>query len=162
MANFNTYRCDRNGNGGGTAVFVRRSIDHCREEVCSGQHRFEANSVVISMAHGERLKICAVYNSLNRVLDDALLDLVLASDIPMIAAGDFNAKHLAWNSRATNRNGRVLLKYATQHALGVYGPAEPTYYDRNGRRPDVLIMKITSSVFFLKSLFIDYKLRYTE
>lgn len=53
-------------------------------------------------------------------------------------AGDFNAKHLAWNSNNNDATGKHLLKLIDKHNLHIVAPDTYTHFPRNGRRPNVL------------------------
>lgn len=47
LANFYTYRNDRDGEGGGTAIIIRRNIQHYEEGKMEGMHHLEANSIML-------------------------------------------------------------------------------------------------------------------
>jgi hypothetical protein len=56
-----------------------------------------------------------------------------------IAAGDWNAKHVTWESRLTTTKGRNLLRAMTQLNIKSLSTGEPTYWpiDKN-KTPDLL------------------------
>ncbi|CAH2227396.1 jg8284, partial [Pararge aegeria aegeria] len=69
---------------------------------------------------------------------------LLDSPLPTIIAGDFNAKHTAWNSSSVNPDGRRLLDDADRHGYGVLGPEVPTHYPYGASfMPDVIDLAIT-------------------
>ena len=41
-------------------------------------------------------------------------------------AGDFNAKHVDWNSRLNRRRGKLLRDYADENSCMIFGPDAPT------------------------------------
>jgi hypothetical protein len=59
----------------------------------------------------------------------------------VIAAGDFNLKHLTWGSRETNRNGRILFDLADATDFLIEAPPEPTYYDSRADILDIALIK---------------------
>lgn len=84
------------------------------------------------------IRLMSAYNAPKRNIIPGDLDLLLQDRIPTIVAGDFNAKHPAWNSNVTNRNGRILCKYVTDNFITALGPDSPTMYHTQGYRPDVI------------------------
>ncbi len=126
---------------GGTAVYVRKDIEH--ETVASPQlDQLEATGIAVQTAHASVLKLYAVYCSPNRALLANDLEELLDDDGPIIVAGDLNAKHPAWNSRVSNGRGRMLLEFAQRrNDLTVVEPDTSTHYESVGR-PDVLDIAI--------------------
>jgi hypothetical protein len=41
--------------------------------------------------------------------------------MPVLMAGDLNAKHVDWNSRLTTRRGKLLRDYADENACLIFG-----------------------------------------
>ena len=71
------------------------------------------------------VKILAAYLSPTRPLIVVDLSACLGGGIPVLMAGDLNAKHVEWNSRLTAKIGRLLRDYAKSSCLK-YGPNTPT------------------------------------
>ncbi|GLV46073.1 hypothetical protein CBL_05159 [Carabus blaptoides fortunei] len=134
IRNYSLYRTNRDGAGGGTAIYIRSSL------VSATAVNIEATAVVILTASGP-LRLTAVYKSPNKTLLDADLESLLVTGQPTIIAGDLNVKDPSWNSRVTNRSGIKLRDFADTHNIAVYGPIEPTA----GHRPDVLDRPCRSS-----------------
>ena len=42
--------------------------------------------------------------------------------LPVLMDGDFNAKHVDWNSRLTTRRGKLLRHYADENSCLILGP----------------------------------------
>jgi hypothetical protein len=63
----------------------------------------------------------------------------LSGGIPVLMAGDLNAKHKDWNPRLTTARGSLLRAYAGRNSCLMYGPDCPTTapYTHNAT-PDVL------------------------
>src|SRR5436190_4087426 len=138
IRNYKLYRMDRDGVRGGTAVYVRCTIDHSEVDTPTLQI-LEGCSVIVNTEKHGPIRIVSVYNPPNKKLLPEDLDALLKEDnLPLILAGDLNAKHLAWYSRVNNASGRSLLKFATEHHLAVIGPEEPTHFHRAGHPPDLL------------------------
>lgn len=146
LRNFVLYRSDRlNAPRGGTAVYVKKDIEHETIELPQ-LDQLEATGIAVQTAHAGVLKLYAVYCSPNRALLANELEELLDEDGPIIIAGDLNAKHPAWNSRVANGRGRTLLDFAQQrNDLAVVGPETPTHYGPVGR-PDVLDIAILKDI----------------
>lgn len=145
IANYALYRTDReNRRGGGTAIYVRASIDHYPVTLSDLQD-LEATAVVINTATNGPIRFISAYHPPQRRLCECDLDAVLDSDSPTIIAGDLNAKHTDWNSRSTNTKGRVLQKYADDKDIVIMGPDEPTHFATCGTS-DVLDIAILKGV----------------
>jgi Reverse transcriptase (RNA-dependent DNA polymerase)/Endonuclease-reverse transcriptase len=141
LANLDVYRRDRVSAGGGTAIVVRRGIEHYEVDLPQ-MHSLEANAVVVRTASG-LLRLVAVYKPPQVALDTRDLDELLKDPTPTIFAGDLNCKHGCWNSRVSNTNGRALFAHSCSKGYAVLGPAAPTFYSTTQTRPDVLDIVIT-------------------
>jgi hypothetical protein len=63
----------------------------------------------------------------------------LSGGIPVLMAGDINAKHKDWNSTLTTARGSLLRDYDNRNSCFIYGPYSPTTapYTHNAT-PDAL------------------------
>ena len=69
--------------------------------------------------------------------------------MPVLMAGDLNAKHVDWNSRLSTRRGKLLLYYADGNSCLIFGPDTPTTNPYNPlATPDVLDIVITKNLTF--------------
>jgi len=91
------HRNDRLTEGSGTAKLARRSIGHHAVTVQSLEH-LEATAIQVMMAN-KPVKILAPYPSRARPLIASDLPACLGDGLPVLIAGDLNAKHVDWNSR---------------------------------------------------------------
>jgi hypothetical protein len=66
-------------------------------------------------------RILAVYLLPSR----PLLDAYLTACLPVLIAGDPNAKHLECNSRVVTRRGRLLRECADKNSCLIHGPNSP-------------------------------------
>jgi exonuclease III len=106
LANYVCHHTDRPTEGGGTAILVRRGIDHYAITV-PGLTQLEATAIHVMLASGP-VKILAAYLSPSRPLIEADLSSCLSGGLPVLMAGDLNAKHVDWNSRLITTRGRHL------------------------------------------------------
>ena len=89
------------------------------------------------------MKILAVYLSPSRPLIGADLDVCFGGGLPVLMAGDLNAKHVDWNSRLSTR-GKLLRDYADSKSCLIFGPDSPTTNPyKPSATPDVLDIVIT-------------------
>ncbi|KAH0811919.1 hypothetical protein GEV33_010872 [Tenebrio molitor] len=137
---FTLYRTDRtNGAGGGTAIFVRRTLPHYPNALPALQS-LEATAVTIETANGPLTLISCYHRPQDRLRENDITN-ILDTGASVIAAGDFNSKHLTWGSRETNRNGRILFDLADATDFLIEAPPEPTYYDSRADILDIALIK---------------------
>lgn len=136
IPNYNQYRADRlSDEGGGTAIYIKQSLDHSDLGPEDNLKKLEANSIIVNLDNNTKIKITSVYGPpTNKLLTDDL-DTIFNCTYPTNAVGDFNSKQVNWNSTATNNRGKVLLKYPTDNNLMVHSPDAPTYYPKFPNRP---------------------------
>ena len=69
--------------------------------------------------------------------------------MPVLIAGELNAKHVDWNSRLTTKRGKLLRDYADENYCLIFGPDTPTTNPYNpSATPDVLDIAVTKDVPF--------------
>jgi len=95
MGNYICHRTDRLTEGGGTAMLVRRGIDHYALPVHCLRH-LEATAIYVVMG-SKPVKILAVYLKPIRPLYALYLSACLGGVLPIPIAGDSNAKHVDWD-----------------------------------------------------------------
>ena len=154
IPNYRLYRNDRlTGRGGGTAIYVKSSIEHHLFYTPALQH-IEATTVIINTSSAGPVKFVSAYNPPNKRILDTDLDSLLIDNIPTIIAGDLNSKHPNWNSRVTNTNGKILNSYIELNTNCIAaGPFTPTHFSHN--RPDILdiaVLKDCPLTFSLDTL----------
>jgi hypothetical protein len=67
--------------------------------------------------------------------------------MPVLLAGDLNAKHVDWNSRLTTTRGKLLRDYADGNSCLIFGPDTPTTNPYNPLvTPGVLDIVITKTL----------------
>ncbi|KOB76804.1 putative endonuclease and reverse transcriptase-like protein [Operophtera brumata] len=94
---------------------------------------------------GHSLRLYAVYRPPASILKTADLTrlLLAAPDSAIVAAGDWNCKHQAWNSCISNTAGNRLLRHAESNDYAVTGPDTPTHYpDNPNQTPDVIDLAV--------------------
>ena len=93
------------------------------------------------------MKILAVYLSPSRPLIKRDLSACLDGGLPVLMAGDLNAKHVDWKSRLTTTRGRLLRDYADRNSCLIYCPDSPTTIPYNPSAiPDVLDIVLTKNL----------------
>ena len=92
LANYVCHRTVRPTAGGGTAILVRRGIQHHSEPVPS-LNQLESTAIRTDLA-GKPVNILAVYLTPYRPLIGADLDVCFGGVLPVLMAGDLNAKHV--------------------------------------------------------------------
>jgi hypothetical protein len=103
----------------------------------------EATAIKITLA-GRPVNVLAAYLSPSRPLIGADLDACFGGGLPVLLAGDLNAKHVDWNSRLITRRGKFLRDYADGNSCLILGPDSPTTIPYNpSATPDVLDIVIT-------------------
>jgi hypothetical protein len=147
LAYYVCHRSDRLTTGGGTAILVRRGIAHHSVPI-TVLTNLEATAIQIALA-GRPLKILSVYLSPSRPLIGADLTACFGGGLPVLMAGDLNAKHVDWNSRPTTRRGKLLRDYAVGNSCLIFGPDSSTTNAYNlSATPDVLDIVITQNLPF--------------
>jgi endonuclease/exonuclease/phosphatase family metal-dependent hydrolase len=96
------------------------------------------------MLAGRPVKVLAVYISPCRPMIGEDLDACFGSAMPVLLAGDLNAKHVDSYSRLITRMEKPLRDYADENACLIFGPDSPTTVPYNpSATPDVLDTVIT-------------------
>lgn len=145
LVGYSIYRTDRpNGVGGGTAIFVRKSIRHHVAPI-GGLQSLEATGVLISTTRGP-LHLVSVYNAPNNALNTDDLELVFNSSPRLLIAGDLNAKSAEWDCRSPNTNGRILSQFAAVHDLHISAPSEPTHICLQHNNSDILDIAVSKNL----------------
>jgi hypothetical protein len=76
----------------------------------------EATAIQVTMA-GKPVKILAAYLSLSHTLIGVDLSACFGGGMPVLMAGDLNAKHVDWNSRLNTRRGNSCVIMPTGTAV---------------------------------------------
>lgn len=149
IAGFTLYRRDRPvGRGGGVAIYVKNSIPHHAAPIPQLNH-LEAIGVVIRTSRGP-LSLYSCYvppRTPPAPFEIELLDILRAAP-SVIAAGDFNAKHIDWHCRNSNARGRLLRSLTERHAFNVLAPPEPTHFHYVTGLADTLDIAIVRNVTY--------------
>ena len=105
LINYVCHRNDRFIQVGGTAILVRRAIEHHAVPVQGLQH-LETTAIQVMLAR-KPVKILAAYLSPTRPLIASDLSACVGGGLPNLMLGDLNAKHVQWNSRLITKRGRL-------------------------------------------------------
>ena len=90
-----------------------------------GLTHLEATAIQVTLA-GRSMKILVAYLSRSRPLIGADLTASFGRGLPVLIAGDRDAKHVDWNSRLATRLGKLLRDYADENSCLIFGPDTPT------------------------------------
>jgi len=147
LDNYVCHRTNRPTAGDGTAILVRRGIVHHSVPV-PGLTHLEASAVQVTLA-GRLVKILAAYLSPSRPLIGANLTACFVGGLPVLLAGDLNAKHVDWNSLLNTRRGKLLCDYAEKISCLIFEPDTPTTNPyKPSASPDVLDIAVTKDIPF--------------
>jgi hypothetical protein len=117
------FKCACSFTNGG-AVLVHKGIDHYAVPV-SGLQYLEATAIHLVLAT-RPVKLVSAYLALTRPLIVSDLTECLRGGIPVLMAGDLNAKHKDWNCTLTTDRGSLLRDYADRNSCLICGPDSPT------------------------------------
>jgi hypothetical protein len=96
---------------------------------------------------GKPVKILGAYLLPSHLLIGANLSACFGREMPVLMAGDLNAKHVAWNSRLSTKRGKLLRDNADGNSCLILGPNTPTNNAYNPSAiPDVLDIMITKNL----------------
>lgn len=145
LANYATYRNDRPTAGGGTAVLVKRRLQH-HVVPTPPLRSLEATGISINTRAGP-ITMFAVYLAPRCRLHQTDIDSLLQGNVPIMICGDLNSKHPSWNSRVQNTRGLQLLRHTNNSSYVVRAPPQPTYYSYNPAiLPDTLDIAVLNNI----------------
>lgn len=136
IPSYSCYRNDREH--GGVAIFIKSKIPHsCL--VRFSNHSSEAIAIKIHDGTGD-FNITSLYCSphLTRAEAKDFFRNVLSINGPTIIAGDFNAKHSAWNNTKFCRKGVDLYNLCIEKNFSIHAPSDITLIPYNGGKPSVV------------------------
>lgn len=146
MANYNIVRNDRDGRGGGTLIYYKRSL-HCVPLDPPPLAELEASVCRLGMTGHAPLTIASVYLSPNKNINQPDLEALFAMGDAVILAGDFNSRHAQWSCNRSNRNGRVLSNLSESMLFDILVPMTPTHYPLvAGHAPSSLDLALLKNV----------------
>lgn len=105
MANYNTFRQDRkHKNGGGTMILLNCAIKFRNYKKFEDGIEFVSIEVFIN---NEWFRLMSVYvpPNINAQISAERFDEIFDSKLPVIAGGDFNARHITFGDHSNNQNG---------------------------------------------------------
>lgn len=140
---FSCYRVDRHR--GGVCILIHKSIPHTLSKQISLDYA-EAVFVKIHSADGD-VTVGSIYCSpaASRLQSASFFTKVLSSTGPSVIAGDFNAKHQAWNNLSFTLKGADLFKLCNIKNYVIHAPDRPTLTPARGE-PSVVDFVISKAV----------------
>ncbi|KAJ8912970.1 hypothetical protein NQ315_000026 [Exocentrus adspersus] len=140
------YRQDRNRQGGGVAVAIKRGIDHYMLQVPQ-LDTIEAVAVGIRTSRYGEIAVASCYHPPGRTILEQDIEALLTVGPRVIAIGDFNAKAQDWNSRQLNPSGAALRRFLENTVdVVAIGPIEPTFDGQGRFAPDVLDIALLKAI----------------
>jgi len=153
LPNYVRHRTDRPTAGGGRAILIRRGTTHQSVPI-PGLTHLEATAIQVTMA-GKPVIIIPAYLSPSRPLIGADLFACFGGGMPVLMAGELNAKHVDWNLRLSTRRGKLLRDYADGNSCLIFGPDTQTTKPYNPLATsdvlDIVITKNLTSPVYLTS-----------
>lgn len=142
IPNYKIYRRDRNNNGGGVALLIRKDISS-RQISIGNTHKFETIAVELLSTVGN-LVVASVYSPTYTPNFPNVLNTIF--NVPnIIAMGDFNAKSPAWNGCAFNQAGHALLDFQEDSLVRILHPDRHTRISARGDASSTLDFFITNT-----------------
>lgn len=142
-----SYRKDRLAArpSGGVVILIKSKIKH-QPTFIPVLQSLEAVAITTSINNVITTLICA-YQSPSFKMYTNDFEKILCSFQKVMIIGDLNSKHITWNCKTTNQNGRKLHKYLSNTSTIISSPDSPTYYpyDQN-RNPDILDIILLKSI----------------
>ena len=125
--NYTIHRQDRNQYGGGVAIIIKNNIPHIRLP--------QLNITIehVSIKFWNEVVFTGCYAPPSIKMTDRQLDSIFRQAPRVLALGDFNAKHFAWNNPYNNPRGTALYDYATQNNIQILCTPTPTYYSNHAQ-----------------------------
>jgi hypothetical protein len=114
FANYDCHRTERPTPGGGRAILVHKGTDHYAVPVSSLRY-LEATAMHLVLAT-RPVKLVSACLWPTRPLIESDLTECLSGGIPVIMAGDLNAKHTYCSSRLITARGSLLRVYSDRNS----------------------------------------------
>lgn len=155
IPHFSLYRADRSH--GGVCIFIHKSISHTFFKQIS-THYAEAIFIKIHCPRGD-ITVGSIYcsPSASRIQAKEFFQKALNISGPVIIAGDFNAKHKAWNNNKFDYKGIDLFNLCSKSNFEIHGPNGPTLIPSRGN-PSAVDLVICKSILGLDNPMVDNSL----
>lgn len=148
ISGFKFTRADHPSNTrkGGSAIFVRASLNH---NDLPPIRKNDYQIARINMPLNGRNYITAFYSAPENIVRETDFQSILQEMGPnFILGGDLNAKHPRWGSTTSNPRGRSLINLIHSRNLEVLHPSEATHFpDNPAHSPDVLDFFLSKNAY---------------
>lgn len=147
MAGYKIIRNDRTHSAkGGTVIYYRNNL-HCVPLDPPLLSDMEVSVCQLAMTGHQPIIIASVYVSDSKSILSADLLALFGLGSAVILAGDFNSKHLRWNSTTSNSRGRILDVLTDTLDFDVVAPMTPTHFPFTlGHTPDILDIALLKNI----------------
>lgn len=137
---YTIHRTDReNSSGGGTLIIIKNNIQHFEIPPVKTKH-LETTTIKVKIGN----KLVNLISAYNKPQNFDIRDYKkILNTGPSIIAGDFNAKHTAWQCKRNNRAGIRLYELSLKMDFIIMGPDSPTHFPYiPGFSPEILDLAI--------------------
>lgn len=134
VANYTLYRTDRSdainsgqGINGGTAIYVHDSIAHyVPTDLATSE--LESTSIIVLPERNHKILITSAYVRVSKPFPTNDFNNIFSYSNSVVAAGDMNARHRAWNCTSQNPRGTSLLKFLNDNpSINLHHPKTHTH-----------------------------------
>lgn len=127
IPNYTLHRSDtiRPSRRGGTAVYIKSGISHRRADIHTPN--LDSTAIYIHTPHGDVL-VASIHISPHLPFPRKDFDSLISNSPTSILAGDYNARHYAWNGTRNCPRGTGLLKFLFDKGARLSFPPDPTHF----------------------------------
>lgn len=141
------YNVYKNYKFRGTAIAIKINIAHY-ECTPIGFEFIEVTAIKIKLK-GSEVAIVSVYNPPRGNFSDKDFKLLFRIAPSVLAVGDLNAKHTAWNSRSVSPMGSKIFRFCFEQNLAFLAPLDHTHVPYNTEhKPDILDIALLKNFNF--------------
>ena len=162
VADYIAERKDRNRKGGGVCLLIRPRLKYTRIDL-SEFATVEAVAIELESPNGlDPLVIASYYNPPDKEISRAFLDFIAARSSRVVLVGDFNAHNYCWGHRHRDRNGDIILDFASDYEKPFLivnawdDTLAPTYVPvHHPERASVLDLVLTSELLEVEDFWVE-------
>lgn len=134
LPGFEVFRADGSPPQRGVLLAIKKELLPERVSLVKAPINMEVVAAQINSVGG-KIVFAAVYNSPSRLrfLQNNEVEDLFKLGTRVVVMGDLNSRHSFWNCRSSNKNGRTLFNYCTNHNIRIVFPREPTHFPNSSR-----------------------------
>lgn len=143
------------------AILIKHNVPHRRIEH-PDLERFDNTKIeTISIELEGDITLVGVYIHPKYTIKPADIDAIMGVGPKVLAVGDWNATHPAWDCRRANPTGNTIYRYLLgggNHNINLSHTDEPTFYPSNGAHPSTIDFLPTKGNINPKNLNVIYEM----